>query len=57
MIEPTNKDADVDATEDETFGCGYSYDHTEEFIDEADGIVMLRCTNCDAEWIEDDEDE
>lgn len=57
MIEPTNKDADVDATEDETFGCGYSYDHTEEFIDEADGIVMLRCTNCDAEWTEDDEDE
>lgn len=55
MIEPI--DEDVDATEDETFGCGYSYDHTIRGTDETDDIHTLECTNCGAEWSEDSDDE
>lgn len=50
-------DESVGATEDETLGCGYSYDHTAVFIDEADGFRLLECSQCGAEWIEDDEGE
>jgi uncharacterized Zn finger protein len=43
-------------TEDDTWTCGVSYDHTVEVVAEADGVQTLECTNCGAEWADEEDD-
>lgn len=38
--------------EDETHGCGYSYDHDVRELEEVDGIRTHECRHCGAEWSE-----
>lgn len=36
--------------------CGYSYDHTEQLIDEDEHGATFECTECGVEWTEEYDD-